>query len=497
MKTSRTQTQSVSHSLNIYKLVFSSDIDVEEMVKAFDTHNNIMYANPNYILKAHNTPNDPKFASQQPNLDLLNMEMAWEFSEGSPSIIIAIIDSGIDWDHVDLKNKIWSNSDESVNGSDSDGNGYVDDIRGYDFVTISESGVVFGEDPGPPDNNPIDFDGHGTHVAGIAAADTNNALGIAGVGFDCTIMPLRAGYKAVNSVAFLTSDIINALSYAVNNGAHVVNMSFGGRIMSNALEDAIENALSNGLILVASAGNESEDVDTSTSVVPATYSGVIAVSATDTNGDFDNSYSNYGNSIHVAAPGEDILSTSFSSATNNDTYVRMSGTSMAAPHVSGLAALILSLNINANVSQLLSTTSLDKGASGKDTLYGYGLIQPHITLDTVETSSTSQPSIQLFGPGGVDSPILNAPNPFNPTTESTRIGYEINQAAEMSIYIYSLRLQLLKRLNRFNSSGYHEVTWNGKDSAGNDIPNGVYIIVVQAKANGETISKRTRAMVLR
>jgi hypothetical protein len=296
-----------------------------------------------------NIPNDQYFSTEQyslhntgqtggiPDCDIDAPE-AWDMETGNSDIVIAFLDSGIDYTHPDLAGKIWNNIDEIPdNGIDDDGNGYIDDIRGWDFYDN--------------DNDPLDQNGHGTICAGIAAAVTNNGIGIAGVCWDCQIMPLK-----VNGL-YNTEDIpalwIDAIEYAVDNGANIISMSLGIEYYHQQLENAVNYAYNNGVFLTASAGNQGW----SQKHYPAAYDNVIGVAATnDEDKRMENAgqwsaSSNYGSWVDVAAPGEDIFSTmptyhvTFNDYGFNYDYMGyLCGTSCSAPHVAGLAGLLLSSN---------------------------------------------------------------------------------------------------------------------------------------------------------
>jgi hypothetical protein len=248
---------------------------------------------------------------------------AWDVRTSAADIIVAVIDSGVQWSHPDLDDNIWSNSDEIAgNGVDDDNNGYVDDVRGWDF---------YGND-----SNPDDAEGHGTHCAGTVGAEGNNGIGVAGVAWDVQIMPLRF----IGPFGGSTSDAIAAVNYAVANGAKISNNSWGGGGFSTALRDAIANAGANGHLFVAAAGNDGVNTDSSAHY-PSSYSNdnIISVAATD-NRDNLAGFSNYGiSTVDLGAPGVDIASTY-----NGSGYVWNSGTSMAAPHVSGAAAVLWAEN---------------------------------------------------------------------------------------------------------------------------------------------------------
>ena len=335
MVTMNGQQQAVPDLTQIYKLRFPAQNDVLATVKAFQADPNVEYAEPNYIAHLTDTPNDPGY-SQQWGMLAVHAEEAWAITKGSPAVTIAILDTGVDLNHPDLAGKIWMNPGEIPgNGIDDDGNGYVDDVNGYDWVNL--------------DNTPQDDNGHGTHVAGIAAASTNNGVGVAGVCWNCKIMPLKV---LQSSGRGSYADIAAAVNYASNKGAKVINMSLGGYADSTVLRDALMAAFPTS-VLVAAAGNDGKCIgpgSTCAPFFPAAYNFVIGVEATEPGGKivlFSNydqdgpTYSGYteGYTYAIRAPGTDIYGTMF-----DDTYASLSGTSMAAPMVAGAAGLLVSQN---------------------------------------------------------------------------------------------------------------------------------------------------------
>ncbi len=318
----------VSALFNIYKLQFDTVWDVKQIVKKLKEDKNVDFAEPNYIATMSVTPNDP-FYSQQTGLTAINAPQAWDIETGDSSVIIGIIDTGVEWDHPDLSDKIWENSNEIPdNGIDDDGNGYIDDVRGWNFIDDND--------------DPYDDNGHGTHVSGIAAASTDNGIGIAGVSWGSKIMIIKA-------LSFMGSgsygDLAQAVEYASNNGAKVINMSLGGYANSYTLLTALENAYSTSII-VASAGNDGLPVEKTqfspqAPCFPAAYSFVLGVQVPGLN------FSNYdpngpttttnGFNYELGAPGVQIYSTWLAHS-----YGRLTGTSMAAPFVSGAVALLCS-----------------------------------------------------------------------------------------------------------------------------------------------------------
>ncbi|MBA4396856.1 MAG: hypothetical protein C0394_05675 [Syntrophus sp. (in: bacteria)] len=275
------------------------------------------------------TPNDTNYSSQwaPPKVKL---PQAWNVTTGTPRVIIAVIDTGVDYNHPDLAENIWINPGEIPgNGIDDDGNGLIDDVRGWDFS--GNHGTV-------EDNDPADKDGHGTHVAGIIAARGNNGLGIAGAAWTARLMVLKV--QADNKTTMESLDIIQAIDYAVAKGARLINCSFGGETYSEIEYQAFTRLRTAGMLTICAAGNDGKNIDAvaGNKTYPASYSldNIIAVAASDQSDQLA-SFSNYGSeSVHLMAPGVSVLSTC-----RNALYCEKQGTSMAAPSVTGVAALLL------------------------------------------------------------------------------------------------------------------------------------------------------------
>ncbi len=316
----------------------------------------VEWAEPNYTFQLDFVPNDPEYPKQAPYLARISMAGGWDLSVGRPEIVLAVLDTGIDLAHPDLAAAIWTNPGEIPdNGLDDDGNGFVDDVHGWDFADN--------------DNLPDDDHGHGTHVAGIAAAALSNGIGIAGVAGGVTIMPVDVFQGGIGTY----EDLIRAIIYATDNGAHVINMSLGASSYSRGEEMAVDYAWSRGAVVVAAAGNTARE----SYHYPAAHANVIAVAAT-TADDYLASFSTRGDFVDVAAPGSSVYSTF-----RGGGYTYMSGTSMASPHVAGLAALILSRNPSLapeQVRQLIEATATDLGPTGRDIYFGHGRINAALAL---------------------------------------------------------------------------------------------------------------------
>ncbi|MEQ8443788.1 MAG: tandem-95 repeat protein [Alphaproteobacteria bacterium] len=285
------------------------------------------------------TSNDP-YRNSLYGLDKIDAHEAWDTTTGSADIVIGVIDTGIDVNHADLNDNLWVNTDEIWgDGIDNDGNGYVDDYYGYDFVRNAGIGPGYAYD---------DEHGHGTHVAGTIAAEGNNGIGVSGVAWEASLMALK--FLGANGYGS-TYNATRAVRYATDNGAHLTNNSWGGGGYSSSLYSAISAARSAGVLFVAAAGNDSYNND-SWAHYPASYSlnNVISVASL-TSSDSRSWFSNYGaTSVDIGAPGSSILSTY-----RGGGYATLSGTSMATPHVAGAIALMLSKNPNLTYSEVIDT----------------------------------------------------------------------------------------------------------------------------------------------
>lgn len=349
-------------------LRFSPNVDAQipQILAALPHLSSVRWAEPNRMQRVTFYPNDPLFPDQW-GLEKVAAQDAWDITVGSADVPIAIIDTGCEMDHPDLVSSFWTNQDEIPdNGLDDDGNGFVDDIHGWDFVdapTFPTAGDYLIRD-----NDPSDEMGHGTAVAGICGAAMHNDLGIAGVAAGCPLMILRAG----NMEGFLQEDdVASALLYALDNGARVVNMSFGDTQASPMLEDVINYAYQGGLLMVTAAGNGG---DTGL-IYPAAFGPTLSVGAC-TEEDERASFSSYGNSLDLLAPGTNILSTVLGQA--YDEYQGGNGTSYSAPFASGVAGLVLSLHPQwgpQEVISVLKTSAQDIGPTGWDPESGQGILR--------------------------------------------------------------------------------------------------------------------------
>jgi subtilisin family serine protease len=379
--------QAISDIVNVYRLEAPADADLDTLAAEFRRDPHVEYAHPDYEVRTVYVPNDPFLASSgswgQAEGDLwalqtIGAEQAWDSARGAGTVV-AVVDTGLDFTHPDIAGNVWTNSREIPgNGLDDDGNGFVDDVHGWDIAGN--------------DNDPTDGNGHGTHVSGTIAAQDNNGIGIVGVAPDAKIMPVKAlGDNGSGS----TFDLAAGLLYASANGADVINNSWGcrgGCPSVPELEDATSVAHQRGATVVFAAGNDHRDVS---DYSPQNTPDAIVVSASDPSNQRA-SFSNFG-FVDVGAPGagpaaepgvldsvSGILSLKAATCAEctadhlvQGNYWRIAGTSMATPHVAGLAALILSQHPDytpEQVRQVIRRSAVDASSPGFDTDFGYGVI---------------------------------------------------------------------------------------------------------------------------
>lgn len=312
----------------------SKNIETEQLIQYFKQSWNTEYAEPHYLYLTNETsdgivPNDALYSEYQWNLPSIETEKGWNVSKGDDQVIVAVLDTGVQSNHPDLKGKI---------------------ITGINLI----------DEEAEPDDDV----GHGTHVSGIIGATVNNGEGVAGLSWYNKIMPIKV---LDSSGAGSTYSVAQGIIWAVDHGAKVINMSLGNYAEADFLHDAIKYAYERDVVMIAASGND----NTERPGYPAAYPEVFAVAATNSNKE-KASFSNYGNYIDVAAPGDSIASTYPGSQ-----YAALSGTSMASPHVAALAGLIRSVNpelTNVEVMEIMRKSANDLGAKGKDDYFGYGEI---------------------------------------------------------------------------------------------------------------------------
>lgn len=428
---------------NIFKIEVSDSNYLQNLQFALSTDNQFDYVGIPAIFKIDAVPNDSLY-NQQWGAHKIGAPSVWNETTGDSKIIISVIDTGIDYLHPDLQGQFYVNEIEDLNhngildapdlnGLDDDGNGFIDDVIGWDFT--DRTGFPFSDGNSDYlnwDNDPMDENSHGTNIAGIIGAAMNNNIGISGIAPGCRIMNLRAfdpsGFGEEDDVA-------SAILYAVDNGANVINMSFGDDSFSYVLRDVIEYAYEKGVVFIGSSGNSSSDLPH----YPSSYPQVISVGAS-TEDDFIAPFSNTGSTIDIVAPGLGIVTTDRSAK-----YAFISGTSASAPFVSAAAGLLLSKkNFNNNeIKQILKTTAEDIGAPGWDLKSGAG------RLNLSRAMEFSVPSVIK-----INSPIQD----FSTSGENIDIS-----ATVMSPYFQSYELEY--------GEGYNPSNWTSLVSGKYQISN--------------------------
>jgi subtilisin family serine protease len=374
--------QARSELERIYVVRFRDGRSCEQGLRELAARRDVAYASPNHLLPVSSMPDDSLFQEGlQWGLERVGGPDAWDTVRGDSTVLVAIVDTGVDYTHPDLSGNVWRNLAETPdNGLDDDGNGYIDDDVGWDFTDAPEMGGS--GDYLERDNDPLDDHGHGTYVAGIACATADNRIGVAGIAPGCRVMPLRAGFCAGPTAYLQEDDVSSAIVYAADNGARVINMSWGDVVVSPVIRDVLRYADALNCVLVASSGNSQSDQPH----YPSGYAEAIAVGGTNPE---DGLYfsSNYGVSLEVTAPAVDVWSTWTSLGTGGEVYRSGSGTSAAAPFVSGLAALMISRNpglTNDEVRQILAATAQDLGEPGWDPYFGSGRIRAPAAVEVGE-----------------------------------------------------------------------------------------------------------------
>ena len=411
--------------LRIKEVVFSHQIDPAQLASKINRMPGVAYAEPKYLRYMSAKPNDPDI---QKFVEAHNFTDAWDISQGSKDIIVAVVDGGVDYTHTELNENLWINqeeipptvftqADENGDGEvtaseirsylqeggtdhngdggitledalhddsdftdniDNDNNEFTDDLFGWDFWESGSNTQNITQD-----NNPIhNATDHGTHVTGIAAAKTNNGEGVAGAAYNTTYMPIKAG--GAPNFADVVGFGYDGILYAANNGADIINCSWSGGSASEAEEDVINLATQMGALVIAAAGN-----DVSRTSYPARYDKALAVGSVEPN-DNRSSYSNFGYNLDVLATGTDILSTSY----NND-YISNTGTSMSTPVVSGLAVLVKDLNPNWGPERIgmqirASANYIDDSNPNLENQLGHG------SIDASRAVNTNLPGLKVI-----------------------------------------------------------------------------------------------------
>ena len=455
-------TESTNPLSQVYILSTPSE-NIEAKLKELNSQPDVAYAIKNIRMQAFAiAPNDTFYAyGQKENLVVENVEQAWGMSQGSPTTIIAVIDTGVDYTHPDLVGRV---------------------LLGHDYIN--------------GDEDPMDDHGHGTHVAGVIGANGNNFKGIAGMDWNCKILAIKALDKYGSG---WLSDVATAIIEATNKGARIINLSLGGKYDDKLIQDAIDYAYSKGVVIVAAAGNEGGNLDIN-KVSPVCNDGdhneVIGVGSVGKD-KVMSYFSNYSSKyVDICAVGENVLSTY-----PNSKYMKMSGTSMASPQVSGALGLILAVSPTSSVEGV--KVALFRGAVDVDSIFGqshphemgYGLLDVYAGIlslhPQIADASTS-----------IITKFYNYPNPVI-QYGSTNFDLACTQVPKtISITLFSQSGKMVRTIvGKPNSLvgfvGDTVAEWDLKDAVGTRVPSGVYIAVVAVTSDAGKQFKKPHKVVVK
>lgn len=450
----------------------------------------VLAASPDVALQLHVVPDDPWYPLQWhlgSSAAAVRAPLAWERSTGSANVVIAILDTGVDLTHADLAYKIWRNTGEvPLNGLDDDGDGWVDDVNGWDFGDLD------------PDPNPdpvydavtgVDVGWHGTFVAGLAAASTNNGTGVAGVAWGCRVMPLKV--TDVDGTIWLDA-IVAGFDYALAGGAKVINVSMGATDPAAAdfFQALADEAAAGGAVVVASAGNAGTDTPT----YPAACAGVLAVAATNASNNRA-SFSNWGPWVDLAAPGEGVWSciarnyaydawslycfAQYWGFDGAHAYLWNDGTSFAAPIVSGAAALVWSRFPQLTAAQVAQQLVVDGDARAYDNAIG-----PRLNLDRALAYPLDVPPVAA-APAG----LAFAPPSPNPASGAVRLAFTLPRGEHVALAIVDTQGRHVRTVLDVDAgAGPQSTAWDLMGGDGRPVPPGLYFAVL--RAGGECATRR-------
>ncbi len=452
---------------------------VTNVINQLRANPDIEIVEPNYIYRLNKTPDDPKYkelwglhnVGQESTKGKkgvegvdIGAEQAWDLQTGSENIVVGVIDTGVDYNLEDLKANMWKNENEAngIKGVDDDDNGFVDDIYGYDFAN--------------KDGDPLDDHGHGSHVSGTIGASGNDGKGLVGVAWNVKIMALKFLTKEGSGSL---DDAVEAVKYATKMGAHLTSNSWGGGGVSEILKQAIEEASAKNIAFIAAAGNDSLNLDQEPSY-PASYkvANVIAVSAIDNKGLLA-SFSSFGKkSVHVAAPGVDIVSTTPTG------YNSWSGTSMATPHVSGIAALLLSsepLLTPSDIKDRLISTSKPL-SSLKGRVASNGLVNAYNALANITAPPDLDDPVNWSNQFAVE---ISSPHPYGKLYTGTWEVEAPAEATEMALHFSTFSTEArYDKITFYNREGIKISEMSGEVGEGwSELFPGNYVKIVFTSDN--------------
>ncbi len=468
-----------------YVLNYSnSDYSIDEVIAMYKDSEYFEYVEPNFIGRGsgvvNTVPNDDRYFNQWglkndgtfsqstavSGADI-DMELAWDIEQGDPNMIVAIIDSGVRLTHPEFDGRVWTNPNEVIDGTDTDGNGFVDDVvAGWDFIN--------------DDNHPVDDHGHGTNVAGIALATGDNNIGYAGINWNSRMMVCKS-LNDNNSGSY--SAMAGAIYYAVDNGAKVINMSIGGSSQSFTLSGAIDYCHANGVVLVACMMNFNNDVP----YYPAAYPKTIAVGSTNPDDTRTapffwslTSGSNYGPHIDVVAPGNYMYGLSYDSDTWYGSY--WGGTSQSTPLVAGVISLLLAQNPSLtfdDIRTILAETAEDQVGDSSEDINGFDIYHGHGRMNAYGALTHQIVSVENI-PGYADNVILYP----NPLREGNNLSVTNLESGNYDVTVYNAAGQIIQNENNLpcKSSNLMVPT--------SDLNRGTYFIKITHKAEQKTLNRK-------
>lgn len=464
-KVSLPGSETIDHS------IYLSESTKEATIARLQQDPNVEFIELVYPVHLYSTPNDTWYKNQSylKNTDLNLLSNL----DSNHDTIVAVLDTGVDIYHEDLAGQFYTNTSETLNGIDDDGNGLIDDISGYNFLDASEGGG---------DNNPQDGHGHGTHISGIIAANSDNAIGISGLHEETKILPV----KFINEHGIGTQlDAALAIRYAVDMGADIINCSWGFYASNTVLREAIEYAIDNGVIVVAAIGNSAS----SAREYPAAFDGVFTIGSS--NQSLSRTYfSSYGDHLDFLMYGNQIFSTD-----TGNSYCFKSGTSQSAAVMSGIISKLISYDNSLSPSAIYTLIQANSSDSTlKTSLKGYGTLNTESLLSALEVG-VDQTSIALEIETEASDPltltrVLNFPNPIS---TSTTFGFETNTAgATAKVTIYDIHGSVLETLTQTTVSGYNRISWTP-----GTVPNGTYLYTLNVNGDTGEILKKSTLTVLK
>jgi subtilisin family serine protease len=512
----------------VYQIKVAPDA-VDAVQAAMTQLSGFVHFQPNFTYRAFSTnsfTSEPGYTTyQETDMALMGIPDAWGHATGN-AVRVAVLDTGIFANHQDF-----CDGTADVTNTSIDQTMTVDNCpkldNPYDFIddyypsALDGYYPVSGADYDTPDPAPIDADGHGTHVSGIIGAALNSK-GMVGVAPGATIIPIAVmapygysdGVSQKTTATGTTEFIVRGINYAVTNNAHIINMSLGGSLLGDMSADllvqqAVNNAVNQGVVVIAAAGNSAQDV-AENKVVPAYYPNVVSVSAVTNTGTFA-SYSNYGEAIDIAAVGGDntrmngcVFSASIE---GNNKYERQCGTSMAAPYVSGIVALMVDYRQQTNQPRLLPNViqrviqKSGRTSTQKTDTLGYGIINAgqalyYMGAGVADTTATGTSDVTTYD---FSNQLVCYPNPFYRSTTATMACDVYSKGTGRATYaIYSRRGQRVFHGDMAIGLGKNTITWHGKGMSGESLPNGVYALMVTVTPdNGPTTTKKHLITLLR